>query len=65
MCVGDDTAEVGGGLVRDAGAQNNGFGVFLFEEVEHGFEGKGAANIGIENEKSLRLAFEDSISEVI
>ena len=63
--VGDNAAEVGGSLIGHAGTKNDGFSVFLFEEVEHGFKGKGAADIRIEYEEPLRLAFEDSISEVV
>ena len=63
--VGDDAAEVCGGVVTDAGAQDDGFGVFFFEELEHVAEREGAADVGVENKEAVRATLEDDVAEVV
>lgn len=63
--VGDDAAEIGGSVVADAGAEDDGFSVFFFEEGEHVLQGEGAADVGVEDEEAVRVAFEDDIAEVV
>lgn len=63
--VGDDAAKVGGGVVADAGAENDGLGVPLDEELEHLLQRERAADVGVEDEEALGAALEDGISEVV
>lgn len=63
--VGDDAAKVGGGVVADAGAENDGLGVPLDEELEHLLERERAADVGVENKEALGAALEDGIAEVV
>lgn len=63
--VGDDAAKVGGGVVADAGTEDDGLGVPLNEELEHLFQRERAADVGVEDEEALGAALEDGISEVV
>lgn len=63
--VGDDAAKVGGGVVADAGAEDDGLGVPLNEELEHLLQRERAADVGIEDKEALGAALEDGISEVV
>lgn len=63
--IGDDASEVAGGLIGDLGAENNGLGVLLNEELEHVDEREGAANIGVEDEKALGAALQNGVTEVV
>lgn len=63
--VGDDAAKVGGGVVADAGAEDDGLGVPLNEELEHLLQRERAADVGVEDEEALGAALEDGISEVV
>lgn len=54
--VGDDAAKVGGGLVANAGSQDDGLGVTLHEELEHLLERERAAHVGVEDEEALGAA---------
>ena len=63
--VGDNAAEVGGGVVGDSSSEDDCFSVLLVEEVEHLLEREGAADIGVEYEESFWLALHDRVSEVV
>lgn len=63
--VGDDAAKVGGGIVADAGAENDGLGVPLNEELEHLLQRERAADVGVEDKEALGAALEDGIAEVV
>lgn len=63
--VGDDAAKVTGSVVADAGAQDDGFGVFFLKELKHVAEGKGAADVGVEDKEAVRAALEDDVAEVV
>lgn len=63
--VGDDATKVGGGVVGDTGAEDDGLGVFLGEQLEHLVEGEGAADVGVEDKEALWLALENGIAEVV
>ncbi len=65
LWVGHDAAEVGGSVVADSCAKNNSFGALFVEDLEHLTKWEGAADIGVENEESIGVAFEDSITEVV
>lgn len=61
----DDATEVGGSLVANPGAQDNGLGVLLLGKLEHLVQREGAADVGIDDEEALRVALEDGIAEVV
>lgn len=63
--VGDDATEVGGGIVADTGAQDDGLGILLVEELQHIVEGERAADIGVEDEQALGAALENDVAEVV
>lgn len=63
--VGDNATEVCSSLVAHTGSENDGLGILVVEKLEHLLEGKRAADIGVEDEESLRAALEDSIAEVV
>lgn len=63
--VGDDAAEVGGGVLAHARAKDDGFSVALLKQLEHVVEGEGAADVGVKDEEALGLALEDCIAEVV
>lgn len=65
LWVGHNAAEVGGSVVADSCAENDSLGALLVEELEHLAKWERAADIGVENEKSIRTVFEDGITEVI
>lgn len=63
--VGDDAAKVGGGIVADAGAEDDGLCISLNEELEHLLQRERATDVGVEDKQALGAALEDGISEVI
>ena len=63
--VRDNASEVCSGVRTDSGAKNDSLSVLLFEELEHLLKGKGAADIGVEDEEPLGSALEDGVSEVV
>lgn len=65
VVVANNATEVCSGIVGDLGAQNDGFGVLLVEELQHLVERERAADVGVENEETLGLALEDGIAEMV
>lgn len=63
--VGHDATEVGGSLVADARAQDDGLGVLLLIELEHLGEREGAADVGVQHKQAVGAALEDGIAEVV
>lgn len=63
--VRDDAAEVLGGVLADARAEDDGLCVFLLEELEHLGQGERAADVGVEDEEAVGLALQDRVAEVI
>lgn len=61
----DDAAEVGGSVLTDSSAQNDGLGVSVVEELGHLVEGERAADVRVQDEDALGAALEDSIAEVV
>ena len=60
-----DAPEVRGRVVADPRAEDDGFGVLLLEELEHGLEREGAADVRVEDEEPVGAAFQDGIAEVV
>ena len=60
-----DAAEVAGRLARDSGAQHDGLGVLVLEQLEHVVERERRADVGVEHEEPVGLALEDHIAEVV
>lgn len=63
--VRNNATEVGGGIIGDAGTQDDGLGILLLEQLEHRLEGKRTADIRVEHKEPIRFALQDGISEVI
>jgi len=67
FCVGirNNTAKVARGIVADSSTENDSLCILLLEEFEHLAQRKGAADIGVQDEEPIWLAFEDGIAEMI
>lgn len=65
MSIRDKATEVGGSIVADSGSKNDSLGILIIKELEHIIQGEGTADVGIEHEEAFRLAFQNSISEVV
>lgn len=63
--IGDDATEVGGGVLGDAGAEDDGLGILVVEELGHLVQGERAADVGVEDEDALGTTLEDGITEVV
>lgn len=63
--VGHDAPKVGGGVVADSSAEDDGFGVLLLKELEHGLERERAADVRVQHEEAVWLALEDGVTEVV
>ena len=60
-----DATEIGGGFVCNSCAQHDCLRILVLEQLEHLIERERRADIGIENEEPVRLAFQYDIAEVI
>lgn len=63
--VAHDATEVGGGVVGNAGAENDGLGALVVEELQHLVKGERAADVGVQDEEALGAALEDGIAEMV
>jgi hypothetical protein len=63
--IGDDATKVRGSLLADTGAEDDGLRIAVLEELEHVVQGEGTANVGVEDEETLRPALKNSITEVV
>jgi hypothetical protein len=65
VSVRDDATEVCSSIVTDPRAKNDGLGILLLKETEHGIEGERTADIRIEHKEPIWLPLENGITEVV